>query len=76
VLPGGNTHLPLSDGRVIAWIHKAAPDAEVVMSVCTGAFLLAKAGLLDGKEATPWAAVAAYGRFFWGGSGATACSNC
>jgi putative intracellular protease/amidase/YHS domain-containing protein len=58
VLPGGNTHIPLDDPRVIEWIKKSAPDAEVVMSVCTGAFLLAKAGLLDGKEATThWSAI-------------------
>ena len=36
----------------IAWIRKAAAKADVVMSVCTGAFLLAKTGLLDGLEAT------------------------
>jgi transcriptional regulator GlxA family with amidase domain len=36
----------------IAWIRKAAQKADVVMSVCTGAFLLAKTGLLDGLEAT------------------------
>src|SRR5262245_20692731 len=52
VLPGGNTRIPLGDDRVIQWIQKTAPDAEIVMSVCTGAFLLAKAGLLDEKEAT------------------------
>ena len=52
VLPGGNTSIPLRDDRVVEWIRKASPDAEVVMSVCTGALLLAKAGLLDGKEAT------------------------
>ena len=36
----------------IAWIKKASEQADVVMSVCTGAFLLAKTGLLDGLTAT------------------------
>lgn len=36
----------------IAWIRSVAPKAEVVLSVCTGAFLLAKTGLLAGLEAT------------------------
>lgn len=52
VLPGGNTGIPLRDDRVLAWIRSHASDTEVIMSVCTGAFLLAKAGLLDGQEAT------------------------
>ena len=38
---------------MLAWLKTARGHAEVVMSVCTGAFKLAKAGLLDGKEATP-----------------------
>jgi transcriptional regulator GlxA family with amidase domain len=40
-----------SDAEV-AWIKKAAETADVVMSVCTGAFVLARTGLLAGKEAT------------------------
>ena len=58
VLPGGVTRIPLEDPKVIQWIKKSAPDTEVVMSVCTGAFLLNKAGLLEGKEATThWASI-------------------
>ncbi len=39
-------------GATLAWIRKAAATADVTMSVCTGAFLLAKTGLLAGKSAT------------------------
>jgi putative intracellular protease/amidase/YHS domain-containing protein len=52
VLPGGNTGIPLKDERVIQWIQQRTEETEISMSVCTGAFLLAKAGLLDGKDAT------------------------
>jgi transcriptional regulator GlxA family with amidase domain len=38
--------------RKIAWIREAGRSASVVMSVCTGAFLLAQTGLLDGLVAT------------------------
>ncbi|HET7750680.1 MAG TPA: DJ-1/PfpI family protein [Terriglobales bacterium] len=34
------------------WIRKVAKNADVVMSVCTGAFVLADTGLLSGKAAT------------------------
>ena len=52
VLPGGRTDVPLSNPRVIEWIQYTAQRADVMMSVCTGAFLLGKAGLLEGREAT------------------------
>src|SRR5207253_1104950 len=50
VVPGGKTSAVGKEGR--AWLKKAAGDADIVMSVCYGAFLLADAGLLDGGEAT------------------------
>ena len=44
------------DERLIAWLRVAAKRSRRVASVCTGAFLLARAGLLDGRRATThWA---------------------
>jgi putative intracellular protease/amidase/YHS domain-containing protein len=37
---------------VIEWIRKSAKSADLTMSVCTGAFVLASTGLLSGKTAT------------------------
>lgn len=37
---------------LLDWLRKAAGEADLTMSVCTGAFILAQAGLLDGLEAT------------------------
>ncbi|NNN31135.1 GlxA family transcriptional regulator [Streptomyces sp. S3(2020)] len=40
------------DERLVAWLRERAPRVRRVMSVCTGAYLLAEAGLLDGRRAT------------------------
>jgi len=52
VLPGGDTGPFIENKPLIDWIKSAATHAEIMLSVCTGAGLLAKAGLLDGKQAT------------------------
>ncbi len=53
LIPGGQgTRREMHNQAIIDWIKKAADKAELVLSVCTGALLLAKSGLLDGLEAT------------------------
>ena len=54
VVPGGPSSTLSGDDRFMAWARKAFHNAEVSMSVCTGAFVLGKAGLLDGHTATTW----------------------
>lgn len=47
--------IPAQSGQseaMLQWIRKSSEAADVTMSVCTGAFLLAKTGLLKGKPAT------------------------
>lgn len=47
--------IPAQDGhseKTLGWIRRASRAADVTMSVCTGAFLLARTGLLAGKSVT------------------------
>lgn len=53
VIPGGfGARKQMHNPVVIEWIKRCAGPAELVLSVCTGALLLANAGLLDGLAAT------------------------
>ena len=53
LVPGGfGTRTEAENPRMLDFLRRRGADAEVVMSVCTGAALLARSGLLDGKRAT------------------------
>jgi len=64
VVPGGfGTRTLLEDEAVLAWIRERAAAARQVTSVCTGALLLARCGLLRGKRATThWGALDTLGQ--------------
>lgn len=52
LVPGGGYEPALKNARLVGWIQSKSKEVGHVMSVCTGAFLLAGAGLLDGLSAT------------------------
>jgi transcriptional regulator GlxA family with amidase domain len=56
VVPGGfQVDDVIRDRALVRWIAKIAPECKRVCSVCVGSFLLAEAGILDGRRAaTHW----------------------
>ncbi len=59
VVGGNGTHAAAQDRALIDWLRATAPRVRRLCSVCTGAFVLAEAGLLDRRRATThWASCA------------------
>lgn len=52
IVPGGVVAAELQRDHIIGWIEQTARSAHITASVCTGAFLLAQAGLLNNKQVT------------------------
>ena len=52
LFPGWPSSKITDDEAFFAWARKASLEADIAQSVCTGAFVLGKAGLLDGLEVT------------------------
>jgi len=52
IIPGGNTTIPGHDPKLTPWLLRYTNAGTYCMSVCTGAFLLAQTGALNGKMAT------------------------
>jgi transcriptional regulator GlxA family with amidase domain len=64
LIPGGvGVEEKKADASAVRWLRKASAGSRRVGSICTGAFLLAQAGLLDGRRAaTHWAFAAELAR--------------
>ena len=52
LIPGGDTQRVMHDEKVLSWLKTQQKSAKHILSVCTGAYILAESGLLDGKSAT------------------------
>jgi transcriptional regulator GlxA family with amidase domain len=66
LVPGSeaNTTTAMADGRLIAWLKKVHETSTWTTAVCSGALILAAAGLLEGRQATThWWAQSSLKRF-------------
>jgi len=54
VIPGGDTDNTRVNHGVLEFVRSRADEVQVILSVCTGALVLAAAGLLDGRSVTTW----------------------
>jgi transcriptional regulator GlxA family with amidase domain len=52
IIPGGIVNDELEKDHLVSWIVESSDIADITASVCTGAFLLARAGLLESKAVT------------------------
>jgi transcriptional regulator GlxA family with amidase domain len=52
IVPGGVVDAPMASPATLRWIAKCAAGAQLAASVCTGAFLLAKSGVLTQEAVT------------------------
>ena len=54
IVPGGVVDALLCDERVLTWLREVHAHTRHTASICTGAFVLAQAGLLRGCATTHW----------------------
>jgi transcriptional regulator GlxA family with amidase domain len=65
IIAGGDVAPVASNPRVHEWLRGIAPNVRRLASVCSGAFILAEAGLLDGRRATThWLAARLFRRLY------------
>jgi cyclohexyl-isocyanide hydratase len=66
VVPGcADPQAPLADDELVAFVKDQGSTARYVLSVCVGAYIAAKAGLLDGKLVTTyWGSLGSLARMF------------
>ncbi len=58
VVPGGNASAQLENTAMVEWLARVTAQTRLNTSVCTGAFMLGKVGLLDGRSVTThWASL-------------------
>ncbi|ADY22085.1 DJ-1/PfpI family protein [Bacillus paranthracis] len=67
IIPGGKgaRENEVQNDIIINWIRQQMKEVKLITSVCTGALLLAKAGLLEGLKATThWASIQTFKKDF------------